>query len=188
MPLLRTPLSSDPPPHDPPAPPLPAFRALLLLHAGRIGAPHKPRTSEVGAFVRRQVSLLRNAAMAADDDDDDARDGAAPPALRRLEAQAHRLLSLRFDSVDGGAAGTGGGGGAAGDGGGRGHPALGGVACGDARSIGVREARLPMAAAAAAAAAATAAAQPKPAAAVLDDTPSELAAGRLPALFCRVGA
>ena len=37
LPILRTPLASDPPPLNAPAPTAPAYRALLLLHAGSGG-------------------------------------------------------------------------------------------------------------------------------------------------------
>ena len=101
LPLLRTPLASDPPPSDPPPPTTPAYRGLVLMHAGRSaggGAAggavrYDPRTNEVGPFVTRQVGLLRNAVVSSWGA------GADPTrseALRRLESQAVRLLTLRF--------------------------------------------------------------------------------------------
>lgn len=126
LPILRTPLASDPPPLDPPPPVSPAYRALLLLHAGNAasggagvaasaaadsgGAAAKlpaPRAAEIVAFVGRQISLLRNAVASAEDPAScgggakpDGGSEGGPAALRRLEAQARRLLSLRFAPED----------------------------------------------------------------------------------------
>ena len=126
LPLLRAPLASDPPPHGPPAPSAPAYRALLLLTAGGSGGvagaltgsssgsrdtstpPQQPRTDEVTAFVERQVSLLRNAVSLADEGrrggteggcgggEGELGFGGGGAVLDRLEAQALRLLTLRF--------------------------------------------------------------------------------------------
>ena len=119
MPILRTPLASDPPPLSPPAPISPAYRALLLLHArgggdvaaaGGNGKTPAPRAGEVHAFVIRQISLLRNAvatseasqcssgSIGSNGSGNNGENG--PAALRRLEAQAKRLLSLRFAPED----------------------------------------------------------------------------------------
>ena len=113
LPVMRQPLSFEPTPHNPPPPTAPAFRALLLYHARPVAAVGKgkaanvPRPAEIDALVGRQVSLLLNAISSRADADEA---GPGEAALRRLEAQAGRLLTLRFapdepaGGVDGGAA------------------------------------------------------------------------------------